>query len=132
MIPLVSSSVMNEIDKKAQKDFYIPGIILMENAGIKTYQFIKQKIFNNIFDNGIFLFLVGRGNNGGDALVIARQMFLEDKKELIVLLSNGDPNDDSNCMANLKICRELGIQIIYLLDYALKTNPGHNMTLRIK
>lgn len=57
-----------KIDKISQESYNQPGLILMEQAGLKAWQFIKSKI--NIDDN--ILIIAGGGNNGGDSLVVAR------------------------------------------------------------
>jgi NAD(P)H-hydrate epimerase len=65
---------MAEIDRKAQDEYHIPGIVLMENAGIKGFRRFLELVPEAAEAN--LLFLAGGGNNGGDALVMARQAFM--------------------------------------------------------
>jgi len=69
---LISSKQMKEIDEKAIVEYSIPGIILMENAGIKMVEVIKN--IKKELKNLKVIIIVGKGNNGGDGLVIARHL----------------------------------------------------------
>ncbi|MFP4491119.1 MAG: NAD(P)H-hydrate dehydratase [Spirochaetaceae bacterium] len=84
---IVRPSEMAEIDRKAQEEFNIPGIVLMENAGIKS--FLRwMEITKLRKKNPRLLFVAGGGNNGGDALVMARQaLMMLPKSEVHVILA---------------------------------------------
>ncbi len=61
---------MREIDRRAIEEYHIPGIVLMENAGIAAAGaafLMARKTFGRSA-----LILCGGGNNGGDGLVVAR------------------------------------------------------------
>jgi NAD(P)H-hydrate epimerase len=51
----------------------IPGLILMENAGSRVIDFLLEK-FYPLSEHRIVVFC-GKGNNGGDGFVVARQLF---------------------------------------------------------
>jgi NAD(P)H-hydrate epimerase len=51
----------------------IPGLVLMENAGHRVVELLAEK-FAPLAAHRIVV-LCGKGNNGGDGLVIARQLF---------------------------------------------------------
>ena len=68
---IVRPAQMAEIDRRAQEEFYIPGMVLMENAGIKG--FLHYLELRHDAGDKELLFIAGGGNNGGDALVMARQ-----------------------------------------------------------
>ncbi len=108
----VSSAQMGEIDRQAKADYFMPQVILMENAGIKAYRILKDRIWQGLFPEGEVLFLAGKGNNGGDALVMARQCFLEGKRECSVILADGPPKSGTAPEVNLKMCSALGLEII--------------------
>ena len=106
---IVSSSKMGEIDRRAQEDYFIPGIVLMENAGIKLYKTLFSKVWNSILPEKT-VFAAGKGNNGGDAFVMARQHFLSGGNCTVII-------PDSRFSEGLadthhKICKSLGIEII--------------------
>ena len=70
---IVTSQEIKEIDKKAIEEYGIPGLILMENAGLKIFQNIKN-IYPDLKAKKIVIF-AGSGNNGGDGLVVARHLY---------------------------------------------------------
>ena len=80
MRPLVDAPTMQEIDRRSEKEFHLSGLILMENAGIKAVQRLTNQEWPDGLPPGPFVFATGRGNNGGDTLVMARQFFLIGKK----------------------------------------------------
>ncbi len=69
---VVKAEQMRAIDKKAIKEYKIPSIVLMENAGLRTVEVIEE-ILTGVSGKSIII-LVGKGNNGGDGLVIARHL----------------------------------------------------------
>lgn len=69
---LIRSSEMREIDYQAINHYGIPSIVLMENAGIRTVEVIDEILQNKRGKNVVVL--AGKGNNGGDGLVIARHL----------------------------------------------------------
>ena len=80
----ISASQMKEIDRRAQEEFNIPGLFLMENAGIKTVDVIIELLKNENL-NKVFVFC-GPGNNGGDGFVIARYLINRGINTKILLL----------------------------------------------
>lgn len=97
---------MAAIDAAAQESYALPSTVLMENAGIKLYQGLRR-CHERELAAGPTVFLVGKGNNGGDALVMARQAVGDqiDAVSLVILTDelNGDP------AVHLASCRALGI-----------------------
>ncbi|NLM89259.1 MAG: NAD(P)H-hydrate dehydratase [Syntrophomonadaceae bacterium] len=69
---VVQSEEMRAIDRQAIEEYGIPGVVLMENAGIRTVEVIED-ILAGLSSQQV-LILVGKGNNGGDGLVIARHL----------------------------------------------------------
>ncbi|HKQ46708.1 MAG TPA: NAD(P)H-hydrate epimerase [Phycisphaerae bacterium] len=61
---------VREIDRRAIEEFGIPGIVLMENAGRGTAEFIMR----TLRPAGPIGIVCGGGNNGGDGFVIARHL----------------------------------------------------------
>jgi len=61
---------MKNIDARATSEFGIPSLILMENAGLRTLEVIEDILGQT--KNQMIIILAGKGNNGGDGLVIAR------------------------------------------------------------
>lgn len=69
---LVTGKEMAEIDKLVIEKWKIPELILMENAGMQVVRIIKQKLGD--LQGRKITIIVGKGNNGGDGLVIARHL----------------------------------------------------------
>ena len=66
----VTAEQMREIDRLTIEKYGIAGLTLMERAGEGVARAILQR-FANAVKNGV-LVVAGKGNNGGDGLVVAR------------------------------------------------------------
>jgi NAD(P)H-hydrate epimerase len=63
---------MRECDRIAINKLGIPGIVLMENAGARAAAIIEKR-FSPLRGKSVTVFC-GKGNNGGDGLVISRHL----------------------------------------------------------
>jgi hydroxyethylthiazole kinase-like uncharacterized protein yjeF len=72
MMKVATAEQMQELDRKAIEAYRIPGIVLMENAGRGAAEVITNT-FPDLQKKRIAL-IAGKGNNGGDGFVIARQL----------------------------------------------------------
>jgi NAD(P)H-hydrate epimerase len=74
---VVTAAEMAEIDRRAIEEFGIPALKLMESAGKKvaeeTLRFIPLELGLDPAGTKV-LICCGRGNNGGDGLVVARYL----------------------------------------------------------
>ena len=107
---VVTATEMRNIDKDTIEGIGIPAIVLMETAGSE----IVKKIVNyypNAHRIGIF---VGKGNNGGDGLVIARQLAHSGREVYIFLVSPQDSFTEE-AYINLEISKNLGLHIEEIL-----------------
>ena len=64
----------------------VPGIVLMENAGRQIADAARAMLDQAEFRH--CLILAGRGNNGGDSLVVARHMAIRGYMSEVILLGN--------------------------------------------
>jgi NAD(P)H-hydrate epimerase len=62
-----TASQSRELDRTAIEEFHIPGITLMERAGLAAFQLLLQ-VWPNTAELTV---LCGTGNNGGDGFIIA-------------------------------------------------------------
>ena len=70
---VLTAAEMREVDRLTM-EAGIPGIVLMENAGHRVVEFLERR-FAPLSEQRIVV-LCGKGNNGGDGLVVARQLCL--------------------------------------------------------
>jgi len=69
-VRLVTTDEMRAIDSRAIDGLGIPGLTLMESAGMGTVQFIESELGDP--GGARIVIICGKGNNGGDGFVIAR------------------------------------------------------------
>lgn len=76
---ICSSAEMRELDGIAEKEFGIEATVLMENAGRAAAQILLEK-FPNAGRTTEILVFAGKGNNAGDAFVVARRLLCLERK----------------------------------------------------
>lgn len=109
---LPTSEEMRALDQCAIDDFNIPGVVLMENAGVGTVNMMEQELgppaetFTCIF--------VGPGNNGGDGLVIGRHLRQRGSQPIFFFLVNPDKMKGDAAL-NLSIVQNLRLPF-HLID----------------
>lgn len=95
---LLDASLSQEIDRRTIDEMQIDGFTLMEVAGSSAAK--KLMLEGTDLSHGIYL--CGKGNNGGDALVIARYLIQNNIKATVVFLSGTDDlSPDSQKNLNL-------------------------------
>ena len=101
---LPTAQEMQEIDQTASKEFAIPSIVLMENAGLGTVSMIEREL--GPCANTSALIFVGPGNNGGDGLVIGRHLHQRGCHPVFFFLVNPDTLKN-DAAVNLAIIKKL-------------------------
>ncbi|PYS37109.1 MAG: bifunctional ADP-dependent NAD(P)H-hydrate dehydratase/NAD(P)H-hydrate epimerase, partial [Acidobacteria bacterium] len=69
---ILTPEQIREVDRLTTEKYGIPSLILMENAGMRVAEVLEDR-FENLEDLTIAI-LCGKGNNGGDGFVVARQL----------------------------------------------------------
>lgn len=101
---LPNAAEMHGLEQSAINDYHIPGIVLMENAGLGTVRMIEEELGP---PNGSFaLLFIGPGNNGGDGLVIGRHLHQRGCKPIFFFLVDPDKLS-GDAAANMEIVRKL-------------------------
>jgi NAD(P)H-hydrate epimerase len=83
---VITVHTMQEIDKQTIKDYGIPGLQLMENAGRSCV----DEIVAEFGLTGRAVVMGGRGNNGGDGFVIARLLIQKGWSVKVIILVERD------------------------------------------
>jgi len=113
-LKLVTSNEMMNLDNIAINKYSIPGIVLMENAGLQVVHKIKQ-LFNYFLENKRIMIFCGKGNNGGDGMVIARHLINKGADVKVFLLSS--PSEiKGDAATNLKILQSMGVRIYPIIN----------------
>ncbi len=93
-----------EVDRIAVEHFGMSTLVLMENAGLLA----ALRCVELRQGSGPVLILCGAGSNGGDGLVIARQLRLRGLPTRVVMSKQPGPGD---CGVQLEILRLAGQQV---------------------
>lgn len=125
---LVTAGEMNRLDAWARDVMGIPTLLLMENAG----QAVAQKALEILKDvsSPQVIVLVGKGNNGGDALVAARQL-AQGGAEIKLFLLSSPAGFQGAVLENWRLGEKMGLKHHQLKDehsfYLLKLslNQAH-------
>ncbi len=101
---LPNAEEMRGLDKASINDYFIPGIVLMENAGLGTVRMMEDEIGSAA--NSFALIFIGPGNNGGDGLVIGRHLHQRGCLPIFFFLCDPD-NLTGDAATNMKIIHKL-------------------------
>jgi len=110
---VVTSEKMREMDNRAIKEFGIPGVVLMENAGRGAMEKILAYYPDVVGDD--VLVVCGPGNNGGDGFVVARHLANFNCNVRCCLLS-APSKLSSDAQINFKIAKSMGIEVFEFTD----------------
>src|SRR4051812_12337869 len=80
---------MREVDRLTIEQG-IPGLILMENAGSRVVDFLREN-FSPLSRHDVAV-ICGKGNNGGDGFVVARQLFTRKLCRSLTVFELFDPD----------------------------------------
>lgn len=94
------------IDKYTIDEIGIPSLVLMENAA-------KEVVDKVISLGDKFIIFCGNGNNGGDGLVIARKLILENKDICVVIVSKNEKYSE-DFLVNFNILKKLTNNFIHI------------------
>lgn len=105
---IVTADEMKALDQAAIENYGIPGLVLMENAGIRVVDLIRR-VIGGLRGRSVTVF-IGKGNNGGDGLVIARHLLnMGAGVKVLSIVNVGEISGDA--AVNLNIWRKMGQKI---------------------
>ena len=108
---VVTTQQMREIDQQTIEQIGIPGAVLMEHAGTAVVRAIHQ----HFPECQRIAVIVGKGNNGGDGLVVARQLAHAGQPIQILLVSPPE-SFAGDALTNLQIAQNLDLPITLILS----------------
>jgi NAD(P)H-hydrate epimerase len=111
---IVTQTEMKELEALAQKKFHFTEKLIIENVASGAARIIVEKLGTDIH-SGELIFLIGRGNNGGTGLGIARHLASMGFEAQAFLLF--DKNDSSQEVKDqLRIAEAYGVRTAYIDD----------------
>ena len=104
---ITSCETMRQLDAETIKNYGVPGIVLMENAGRGA----AEVILNEKPELNSALIVCGKGNNGGDGFVIGRHLQNRGVKTKVLLLGE-EKVVCGDAKVNLEAYKKCGGKII--------------------
>ena len=112
---ILTAAQMREVDRVTIEERGVLGLILMENAGARVYELLAHR-FSPLNSQRIVI-LCGKGNNGGDGLVVARQILTRGNGAGLDVVLLADPADlKGDAEANYRMLRAVGGDPICVRD----------------
>ena len=105
LMGLYAAASMRAVDAAAIDGLGIPGGHLMERAGAAVADEILER-----FDPEAVVVYAGKGNNGGDGFVVARELF-NAGCDVVVYAIAGRAGYKGDALLNLKILDQLGVEV---------------------
>ncbi len=106
---VLTAEQMRDVDRRTV-ELGIPGIVLMENAGHRVVEFLAGR-FAPLETRRIAV-LCGKGNNGGDGMVVARQLFTRFHPRRLWVVLAGSPEDlKGDALENYRMLRACGCPV---------------------
>jgi NAD(P)H-hydrate epimerase len=103
---------MRQLDSTAENEYGIEASMLMENAGRAAAQIILEK-FPNAGRTTEFLIFAGKGNNAGDAFVVARRLACLERKVRIFHFQE-ESGYRGATLKNFQILRKMKVKLTHL------------------
>ncbi len=111
---IVTQSEMKELEKFAQTKYHFPEKLIIENVALISARTILEKLGTEI-NVGELIFLIGKGNNGGTGLAIARHLASMGIESRAFLLFD-HKSQSTEVTEQLQIAKAYGVRTTYLDD----------------
>src|SRR5438105_1633652 len=110
---VLNSAQMREADRRTIEEIGISSLVLMENAGRQVVA-AMEAMYSDLSDREVAV-LCGRGNNGGDGLVVARTL-LQRGVDVSVFVIGTVSDVRGDARTNLEILSRLGLTAVEIAD----------------
>jgi len=105
-----SSEEMYQFDQHTIEDIGIPSAVLIERAAYSAFLELKKRLTHD----DTLLIIAGTGNNGADAVALARMLHLENHKVTLYVTSKESHSEDM--AQQLDIAQNINLSVTYDLD----------------
>ncbi len=106
---VLTAAQMREVDKRTA-ELGIPNIILMENAGQRVVEFLERQY--SPLEKERIVVVCGKGNNGGDGLVVARQLHTRVRPQWLRVVLGAEPSEmHGDALENYKMLQAVGCYV---------------------
>ncbi len=106
---ILTARQMRDIDRETIEGIGIPGPVLMENAGQEVTKALRTR-FPRLREERVVI-VAGKGNNGGDGLVVARHLEAAGVAPKVLLLAAKE-EVKGDAALNLAVAANLGIPVV--------------------
>ncbi|MGB9920279.1 MAG: NAD(P)H-hydrate dehydratase [Moorellales bacterium] len=111
---LVTAEEMGRLDRLTASQYGLPTLILMENAGLRVLEVIRSHFGGELRGRRILIFS-GRGNNGGDGLVVGRHLLNAGSEVKVFLLARPE-EVRGDAAVNLAVYQKMGGKLFPVLE----------------
>jgi NAD(P)H-hydrate epimerase len=117
----LSRQQVREVDRRAIQEYYIPGIVLMENASRAAADVAEGMLRQT--SGHIAMILCGGGNNGGDGLATARHLHNRQFQVMIALCT--DPATyKADALVNWQIAEAMRLPYLAATPQTIEQTPA--------
>lgn len=109
---IVTQAEMKELESLAQTKFHFPEKLIIENVALLSARAIVEKLGEEIHF-GEVIFLIGKGNNGGMGLGVARHLASMGLEPRAFLLFD-EKSLSSDVQEQLKIAKAYGVRVAFI------------------
>jgi NAD(P)H-hydrate epimerase len=111
---VVTAEQMKDIDRKTIEKFGIPENVLMERAGAAVASRVRE-----LYEKRKTIVLAGGGNNGGDGIVVARELYNSGwHVRVLLLIKEGKLSPD--CLSQFRIAKQMGVPVEFRTEITEK------------
>ena len=116
---VLTAAQMREVDRRTS-ELGVPGLVLMENAGQRVVEVLAHA-YAPLREQRIIV-MCGKGNNGGDGLVVARQLYTRFHPRALHVVLAGDPGEmEGDAAANYRMLEAVGCPVSFELTPEMET-----------
>jgi ADP-dependent NAD(P)H-hydrate dehydratase / NAD(P)H-hydrate epimerase len=118
-VKVLTAAQMREVDRRSS-ELGVPGLVLMENAGQRVVELLAHA-YTPLREQRIVV-MCGKGNNGGDGLVVARQLHTRFRPRALHVVLAGDPEEmEGDAAANYRMLEAVGCPVAFELTPEMET-----------